>query len=117
VPAHLERLSVRLTTIDSLALPSLNFVKLDIEGYEQKALLGALDTLRRESAHLTAARPSPLTLTLALSLSLTLALTPTFAPLTRTRTLGLAPPQATDQRLCSSRGGVTAGWTWSTRAG
>ena len=34
-------------TIDSLQLDRCNFIKLDLEGYELKALMGALDTIHR----------------------------------------------------------------------
>lgn len=37
----------RLFTIDSLALPRLDFLKIDIEGMEMEALAGAMDTIRR----------------------------------------------------------------------
>ena len=39
--------SIPVETIDSWALPSLGFLKLDIEGSEPQALRGAKDTLRR----------------------------------------------------------------------
>lgn len=38
---------VLLTTIDSLGLDKLDFIKLDIEGYEKQALLGGLETIKR----------------------------------------------------------------------
>ena len=37
----------RLFTIDSLALPRLDFLKIDIEGMEMEALAGAMNTIRR----------------------------------------------------------------------
>lgn len=37
----------RLFTIDSLALPRLDFIKIDIEGMEMEALAGATQTIRR----------------------------------------------------------------------
>ena len=46
-PQQFEGTSIRLVTVDSLRLPELSFMKLDIEGYEQKALLGAIETVRR----------------------------------------------------------------------
>lgn len=38
---------IRVVTLDSLALPSLGFLKLDVEGYELMALQGAAITIRR----------------------------------------------------------------------
>lgn len=39
--------NVYLTTIDSMDLERLDFIKLDIEGYEKKAIEGALETIKR----------------------------------------------------------------------
>lgn len=36
-----------MTTIDAYNLPDVDFIKLDLEGYEAEALKGALDTIRR----------------------------------------------------------------------
>jgi hypothetical protein len=38
---------VDVTSIDAMALPRLDFFKLDVEGYEVPALTGALDTIRK----------------------------------------------------------------------
>jgi len=38
---------VDVTSIDAMALPRLDFFKLDVEGYEIPALTGALDTIKR----------------------------------------------------------------------
>jgi FkbM family methyltransferase len=38
---------VDITSIDAMALPRLDFFKLDVEGYEIPALAGALDTIKR----------------------------------------------------------------------
>jgi FkbM family methyltransferase len=38
---------VDITSIDAMALPRLDFFKLDVEGYEIPALTGALDTIKR----------------------------------------------------------------------
>jgi FkbM family methyltransferase len=38
---------VDITSIDAMALPRLDFFKLDVEGYEVPALTGALDTIKR----------------------------------------------------------------------
>lgn len=38
---------VDITSIDAMALPRLDFFKLDVEGYEITALIGALDTIKR----------------------------------------------------------------------
>lgn len=36
-----------IITIDSLSLDKLDFIKLDIEGYEPKALMGGIETIRK----------------------------------------------------------------------
>jgi hypothetical protein len=38
---------VDVTSIDAMALPRLDFFKLDVEGYEIPALTGALDTIKQ----------------------------------------------------------------------
>ncbi|NBR26242.1 MAG: FkbM family methyltransferase [Micrococcales bacterium] len=38
---------VDVTSVDAMALPRLDFFKLDVEGYEVPALTGALDTIRK----------------------------------------------------------------------
>jgi len=38
---------VDITSIDAMALPGLDFFKLDVEGYEVPALTGALDTIKK----------------------------------------------------------------------
>ena len=38
---------VNLTTIDSLNLPELHFIKLDVEGYETKAIEGSLYSIKK----------------------------------------------------------------------
>jgi FkbM family methyltransferase len=38
---------VDVTSIDAMALPRLDFFKLDVEGYEVPALTGALDTIKK----------------------------------------------------------------------
>lgn len=38
---------IPLVTIDSLNLEQLDFIKLDIEGYEKKAILGGLETIKK----------------------------------------------------------------------
>lgn len=54
-----ERLELPLTTIDDivedLGLARVDFIKMDIEGAERKALLGARQTLRRHAPHLAVA--------------------------------------------------------------
>jgi FkbM family methyltransferase len=38
---------IKLTTIDALNLERLDFIKLDVEGYERRAVLGGLETIKR----------------------------------------------------------------------
>jgi FkbM family methyltransferase len=42
-----ERITVPMRTLDSLALPDLTHLKLDAEGYEYEVVRGAAETLRR----------------------------------------------------------------------
>lgn len=42
-------LEVELRTVDSLNLEEVNFIKMDIEGYEVEALRGSMETLKRSS--------------------------------------------------------------------
>ena len=42
-----RNVQVPLTTIDALQLTSLDFIKMDVEGFEDKALMGGIDTIRR----------------------------------------------------------------------
>jgi FkbM family methyltransferase len=42
-----DKTKVSLVTIDSLNLERLDFIKLDIEGYEKKAIIGGLETIKR----------------------------------------------------------------------
>lgn len=37
---------VEIITIDSLNLPKLDFIKLDVQGFEYKALMGGIDTIK-----------------------------------------------------------------------
>ena len=39
--------TVNITSIDSMNLPRLDFLKLDVEGYEAQALTGALNTIQK----------------------------------------------------------------------
>lgn len=43
-----ESVTVRLVTLDSLALTDVRFLKLDVEGHELPALRGAAETIRRD---------------------------------------------------------------------
>lgn len=45
---NVGRVSVRLVTIDGLALRDVRFIKLDIEGHELAALRGAAETIARD---------------------------------------------------------------------
>ncbi len=49
VPFGGKKANVLITTIDSLDLNRVDFIKMDIEGYEQRALRGAKETIRRYS--------------------------------------------------------------------
>jgi FkbM family methyltransferase len=42
-----QDIPVQLRTIDSLQLPTLDFLKIDVEGYEVLAIQGAMDTIKR----------------------------------------------------------------------
>lgn len=42
-----EKIKIELTTIDSLNLEKLDFIKLDVEGYEPLAIKGALKTIEK----------------------------------------------------------------------
>lgn len=42
-----ETIHVKLTTIDSLSLNRLDFMKIDVEGYESLAICGAMETIKR----------------------------------------------------------------------
>lgn len=42
-----ESFDVRVITVDSLALPALDLMQLDVEGYEMRVLLGADSTIRK----------------------------------------------------------------------
>jgi len=46
-PDHMHDRTVQIVTIDSMNLERLDFLKLDVEGYECQALLGAQATLRQ----------------------------------------------------------------------
>lgn len=47
VPPVLENQEIELVTLDSLALPRLDFLKLDVEGHEIQAIAGGMETLKR----------------------------------------------------------------------
>jgi len=42
-----DNLNVKLRTIDDLSLDQLNFIKLDVEGYELKAIEGGIQTIKK----------------------------------------------------------------------
>ena len=44
-----KTLKVETKMIDSLNLPEINFIKMDIEGYEVEALKGSMETLKRSN--------------------------------------------------------------------
>lgn len=44
----LETIPIRLVTMDSLSIPRVNFVKIDVEGAEMRVLEGGTNTLSRE---------------------------------------------------------------------
>lgn len=44
---NIKKQKVELTTIDSLNLDRLDFIKLDIEGYEKLAISGAMQTIKK----------------------------------------------------------------------
>ena len=46
-PIMSEDISVELTTIDSLDLQNLDFIKLDVEGYEINAIMGGMKTIKK----------------------------------------------------------------------
>ncbi len=45
--SYLKNRSVDVVTIDSMNLPGLDFLKLDVEGYEKSAILGGLETIKK----------------------------------------------------------------------
>jgi FkbM family methyltransferase len=47
VPETTENIEVNLTTIDSLELDKLDFIKLDVEGYEQLVIKGGMKTISK----------------------------------------------------------------------
>jgi len=44
---HDEIIKVKLITLDSLQLKTLDFLKCDVEGYEEKLIQGAMETIKR----------------------------------------------------------------------
>lgn len=47
VPSLSEKIEVQLVTIDSLNFDKVDFIKLDIEGYEELAIKGAINTIKK----------------------------------------------------------------------
>lgn len=45
--SYMRNLDVEMVTIDSLQLPRLDLLKLDIEGYESAAIMGGLETIKQ----------------------------------------------------------------------
>lgn len=46
-PNENEKYEINLTTIDALSLDSLDFIKLDVEGYEPKVIMGGIETIQK----------------------------------------------------------------------
>jgi FkbM family methyltransferase len=46
-PDSTEGTEIQVATLDSYNLDEVDFIKIDVEGYEHKVLLGALDTIKR----------------------------------------------------------------------
>lgn len=42
-----KTMSVEMCTLDSLALPAVDFIKIDVEGIEEEVIEGAMETIRR----------------------------------------------------------------------